>query len=528
MRLFGLLTLLHVPCPRNLLFPVCRHSGLSKNHANAGTFKRLKKSMSRMATRRRNKTVPHEAGPDVVVEEATGSLVHASDRDEKGQRNPTPPGGRQWEVNSDLRTFSDTLHEVLHVHSVIERSRKSLKAAEKLTKTLKEQSTASLEISKQDYSPSGKIDNATGKTSAHTTFRERPTHAEGQKLLDSLEQSIRHSTMDTIELAIDRMMTVRSDIQTSTKAPEKNMALGDRLHLLADLDSLATRLCASLLEKDESSKGVSVGQIERVAGLLGKLASPRIQLQYLLNCHSKRMRQKLSSNIVSLSVPDTFHFSLEEGGNKSPSRISSDIGFAMMGMLLDAEQQVHHLIDPKLNPRLARIFVQWAQTRVKETCDVLLRLVILPMATPMGLFVVSRCLALFQAYCRAVECALQVPIQNTVMSVLYRPFIDLLERKVEQQNTTRKMVDPSSEQSFQAECAPIINCLQSNAFILGHRLSETRVWAATVLAEVSAINTIIMMLVVSHCFTMSLWECRNTWPVRSLLVMRINMLLWSG
>jgi hypothetical protein len=461
------------------LFPICRHGGLSKNHENAGTFKRLKKSMSRMAARRKNKTVPPEAAPDVVAEETTGPVVPASGRAEKGQRNLAPPVSRQWEVNSELRTFSDTLHEVLHVHGVIERSRKSLKAAEKLTKTLKEQSSASLEISKQDFGPSGNIDNATGKTGVRTTFRQLPTHAESQKLLDSLEQNIRHSTVDTIEMAIDRMMRVRSDIQTSTKAPEKNTALGDRLHLLADLDSLTTRLCRSLIEKDDSNKGVCVGQIDRVARLLGKLASPRIQLQYLLNYHSNRMRQKLSSNIVSLSVPDTFHFSLEEGGNKSPSRISSDIGFAMMGMLLDAEEQVHHLIDPHSNPSLERIFAQWVQTRVKETCDVLLRLVVLPMATPMGLFVVSRCLALFQAYCRAVECALKVPIQNTVMSVLYRPFIDLLERKVEQHNFL-----VSSEQSFQAECAPIMNCLQSNAFIMGHRLSETRVWAATILAEV--------------------------------------------
>lgn len=481
-----------------------------------------------MTTRRRNnKEVPQEVAPDVVVEE---EAIHASVPVESRQRNLVPPPDRQWEVNPDLRTFSDTLHEVLHVHGVIERSRKSLKAAEKLTKTLKEQSSASLEISKQDFLPSGSIDTGTGKTQEHTTFREQTAQAERQRLFDSLEQSTRHGTVDAIDKAIDRMMRVRSDIQWVTKAPEKNMGLGDRLHLLADLDSLTTRLCGSLLQKDESSKEDCAGQMEEAARLLGRLTSPRIQLQYLLNYHSKRMRRKLSSNVVSLSVPDTFHFSLEEGGNKSPCRISSDIGFTMTGMLLDAEQHVRQLIQPHPNPCLRRIFGHWIQTRVKETCDVLLRLVILPMAAPMGLFVVSRCLALFQAYCRAVQCALDVPIQNTAISVLYRPFIDLLERKVEQHKerigdtTASNSADPSSEQSFKNECALIMNCLKSNTFLMGHRLSETRAWVATVLAEVRYQYG---CSVCSWCLPCDVL-CRATWPIPGLRMTQMLLSLWNG
>lgn len=431
--------------------------------APVSALRRFKRSVSRIATKRKDAKYL----PETSVSNEEGLAV----REEAPQQTPTFDS---WQVDPILETFSERLHDVLDVQTVVSKAQKSLKVAERVTVALKEQSAAALEIAKQDFCYSAKRDSDLSGTRESI---DKDSY-ENQRILDALEGEIMCATLQSMEETITRLQKVQGDISLGLMSASASLSSDEQnnrtIRLLKKLDELRALLIHRLLAKrDQAVQDTEVFQIAR---LLGHLTTPRVELQCYLEHYSNIIRQQVSSDIVSLSVSSTVQFVREDGSLGTPSKLSSDIGFAMMSMMLDAHERSQELIERHSLPYLSHIFDSWAQQQVRETCEVLLRLVILPMAVPKGFPVVSQCISLFQNYCQAIEVGTKIHVQNMVVSVLKAPFLDMYMKFVEQQlSKVRNLPSDGDLNHFIKLGIDILRRMKSNEYILGHqRLSIAR------------------------------------------------------
>lgn len=434
----------------------------SAEDAPVSALRRFKKSVSRIASKR--KDIRHPPRPESQSERFT--------RPDDPKTQESPPAFQPWQVDPLLETFSDKLQDVLDVHNTISKAQTSLKGAERMTAALREQSAVALDIAKQDFCfPAKKEANVCGSGAYQETISR-----ENARTLDALEEKIVCGTLESLDETIRSLQKVQSDVSVGLTSTSNTAIHGNQtlcISMLKKLDDLKGVLVDRLLEKRE--RAVQDADVCQVARLLGHLTTPRVELHCLLEHYSKMMRQKVSSGIVSLSVSSTVQFAQEDGGPGTPTRLSSDIGFTMICMLLDARERCQELLNRHKVLYLMSIFDRWAQQQLRETCEVLLRLIILPMAVPKGLSVVSECMCLFHGYCRAIEFETHLRLQNVVISVLKSPFMDILRKRMEQQRAkigdlaVDDSLDDSSKMNIVLqEGMEILACLQLNEYILGH------------------------------------------------------------
>lgn len=441
--------------------------------APASALSRFKRSVSRIASKRKD---AKRQQPDTSESSLEGFAIREEAQVVREQEQL--PANDSWKVDPLLESFSESLHDVLDIHTVVSKAQKSLKGAERVTAALKEQSAAALEIAKQDFCFATKkeSDYSGAAGPIRNKFREI------ERNLDALEWEIESGTLESMRATIIALERMRSDISLGMVPAAAGAApvsadgqVNSNIHILKKVDELKRLLIDRLLAKRE--RAVQDTDVFKISSLLGQLTSPRVELQSLLEHYSTIMSQKVSSDIVSLSVSNTVQFVREDGNLSTPSRLSSDLGFTMMSMLLDAHERSQDLVERHSLKQLSNVFDTWAQQQVRETCEVLLRLVILPMAVPKGFHVVSECISLFQNYCRAIESVTEIHLQSVVMSVLNSPFMDMYMKKVEQHIARVCDIAAASGQNeiVVAEGVEILALLKPHEYILGHqRLTTAR------------------------------------------------------
>ncbi len=420
---------------------------------------RFKRSVSRMTSKRRDKM---QIQPDTASEKSPERLATVKEPTHAVQEQS--PAYDSWKVDPLLESFSERLHDVLDVHTAVSKAQKSLKAAERVTAALKEQSATALEIAKQDFCFAAKKDSEFSRAAKSRDANSR----EIQRRLDALEGEIMCGTLGSLQETINKLERAHDDIPLAKSSDEQT------LYILKKIDELKRLLIDRLLAKKEQA--VQDTEVFKISSLLGQLTSPRVELQCLLDHYSTLIGQKVSSDIVSLSVSSTVQFAREDESLGTPSRLSSDIGFTMMSMLMDAHDLSQDLVERHSLKILSNIFDVWAQQQVRKTCEVLLRLVILPMAVPKGFQMVSECISLFQNYCRAIETATKIHLQNIVISVLKSPFLDMYMKWVEAQGQGIVCYGAlAQKQDFIKQVVEILAILKSHEYIVGHeRLSIAR------------------------------------------------------
>ena len=461
---------------------------VSQPQSQGSALRRLKASVSRIGTRRRRGSVG-------VIQESSSSLVERGGEknvdleDVVADASVAKVQGQQhyetWQMDPVLETFSERLRDVLQVQGVVLKAQKSLKAAERMTKALKEQSSASLEIARQDFSV-----NMNGK---RKTVHEGPLSlksaasvSEDRTIIDSIKGDVACGTLESLESAINSIR-------------QQSEARGT-CDFQAELDSIRADITHKIINMlSESKVGSTYDDFRRIGAVLGSLATPRAELEYLLGHYASAIRYKISSDVVSLSVSDTMQFVQDDSTVQSPSRLSNDIGFALTTALLEAKSDVEELVKRSSSPYLISIFNHWVLEQVRETCDVLLRLVILPMATPKGTHDVSECLSLFQAHCMVMENFLDLRVQNAVVSIL-GPTLDTVIGKItdDQCEKISEMVRMCDREAAQMDSVyrsvvdsseSILAGIRSHEYILAHLLSGTLLTMANKFAK-STVNAL--------------------------------------
>ena len=461
---------------------------VSRPQSQGSALRRLKASVSRIGSRRRR------GGVDVMQESSSNLAECAGKKDVVVEDMVTDTSGakvqqhyEELQMDPVLETFSERLRDLLQVQSVILKAQKSLKSAERMTKALKEQSAASLEIARQDFSV-----NMNGKKkTVHEGTLSRKSVASASEdhsriLIDSIKSDVACGTLESLESAI--------------KAIGHQSEATGTCEFQADLDSVRADIAHKLLSMVESKVGSTYDDFRRIGSVLGSLATPRAELDYLLDHYASAIRYKISSDIVSLSVSDTIQFVQDDSTLQSPSRLSNDIGFALTTATLEAQSDVEELVERSSSPYLISIFNHWVFQQVRETCDVLVRLVILPMATPKGAHAVSECLSLFQAYCMAMEKFLGLRVQNAVLSIL-GPTLNTMIAKVTDDQCEKiaeivrmcdreaRHLDDDVYNSVVESSESIVAGMRSHEYILGHRLPSTIEGMAMQFAK-SAVNAL--------------------------------------
>lgn len=399
-------------------------------------FKRITKSMSRIG--RKNRSSPLE-----------NSVPEISSRISKLPRESVPVGSPASEDKTERRTgitlgrqepllqavaFSDMVQDLLHVDSIVEKTFADLKSADRLTRTLKDQSSASLEIAKQRggyerYSlEDGKQSSSQLAHSLHTKERDLASC----KTLDKIEGDI---LCGRFEQALEGILQSHQAVEFKTQAHGFGEAASQISELLiysqyvSDLDALKALLIRTIYQIVKASSKPDSESL-RLARILGNAMGIRAEIQCTLEVYSRFLRRKLSSDAVNLSVSNTYHFGLGEASvSDLPVRLASDIGFTLITCLLDAEKQIKSILDfYDADPCMNSMFSAWAVSCTKEACEVFLRLVMLPLAVPKGIEVTSGCLSVFYTYCRAIDTCMEVKIVDIAKNVLLDPLASVASR----------------------------------------------------------------------------------------------------
>ena len=408
--------------------------------------------MSRIG--RKNRISPPEnVAPEIISKSSKSTSNKSTPSEDQTERRTGLHLGRQEPLLQAV-AFSDMVQDILHVDSIVEKTFSDLKSADRLTRTLKDQSSASLEIAKHrgGFERHSLQDRKQSSSQLVHSLHTKERDLASCKTLDKIEGDI---LCGRYEQALEAILQSHKAVEFKTQAHGLGEAASQISELLihsryvSELDVLKARLIRTICQIAKASSKPDSESL-RMARLLGNAMGVRAEIQCTLEIYSRYLRRKLSSDAVNLSVSNTYHFGLGETSvSELPVRLASDIGFTLITCLFDAEKQIKSVLNfYDANPCMKYMFSSWAVSCTKEACEVFLRLVMLPLAVPKGIEVTSGCLSIFYTYCRAIDIHMEVKVLDMAKSFLLDPLASVASRHRIHLLETAKKLGKHDGQSF--------------------------------------------------------------------------------
>ena len=449
-------------------------------------LKRFTKSMSRIGRRNRSSSAEIDAGGIGKISKVAPESLPS---DDKPERSTGFTRGRQAPFLQAV-AFSYMVQYILHVDSIVEKTFVDLKSADRLTRTLKDQSSASLEIAKQrgGFERHSHQDRKQSSSQLSHSLHTRERSLASCKTLDKIEGDI---LCGRYEQALRAILQSHQAVEFKTQGhglAEAALQISELLiysQYTSKLDALKARLIRIICQFGKASSTPDAESL-RMARLLGNAMGVRAEIQCILAMYSRSLRRKLSADAVNLSVSSTYHFGMGDASvSELPVRLASDIGFTLITCLIDAEEKIKSTllsvseVDVSLRSSMKSMFSAWAVRCTKEACEVFLRLVMLPLAVPKGIKVTSDCLSAFYVYCMAIEIDMGVKVLDIAKNMLMDPLASAATRHRIHLLETARNLGKNDSQSFSVT----IEVAQNTAEIESKDASLTSFPSALVMVE---------------------------------------------
>ncbi len=327
--------------------------------------------------------------------------------DEEGQDDAQ--ASVRLDDDRELQAFADLLKGILNVNGTVARVQASLVSTERLTRTLKEQSGATLEVSKRGNS-AGVNSRRHGVRATqseldlelmmetdfdfdlHATEAALDRRRETARRLDAIRGCTLVGTLASFEDAAALLEQMQEDQEEPKGQKKGSETMGETTNDL-ELDELRTMLVDALLDMLARNRLSLDEDVRCVAGLLGRLAGPRVEMQCMLEYHGGVIRDRMRS------------VTLQPGFSREPAEeLAGELGRVFNELVHAARQSCcggagegQAEGETKETAWKAATFDLWALELAKGAREQLERLVVLPMAVPKGAEAVEACRARFLA-----------------------------------------------------------------------------------------------------------------------------------
>ena len=394
-------------------------------------LKRLTRSVSRIGSRRRARKVreqnvdePSRPMP-TMVEQLLPSQAHQQNEEERAARYRAPV------LQAD--SFSAVLKDMLRIDIVVQKSQKALMAAEKLTKSLKDQAEAAQEIAKMHTKRDLKPPPPEGSNKFRTFSEETNSiklDFERMRMLHEIEDLLGQGEVDAAFEAIwhahSSVLNSIADMATPKSRRPRYWDMTSNIIFLSELERLKGLLVKDLLQQINSATSADACFL-KASELLGRALGNRSQVKCILDLHARALKTRLSSDVVSLSSCCTNV--TDKHVVEFAAQVTSNICHTWGSMVLETKSLLDATLPDDAIALAKAMFKPWLLQSTREVTEVLLRLVIFPIAAPRELPVTACCLSAFLTYCKSIENFMGIPVCDTATYALLEPVASILERK---------------------------------------------------------------------------------------------------